>query len=200
MTESSPLLEDEDAGASTAASLPNALFRRLAWRVLPLLWCGYAMNIVDRVNLGYASLQMAPELHLSPQAYGYASGVFFLSYALMQVPTNHVISTSHQGLGATRMLSLSMILWGIASASTSLVRTERQLCALRFCLGLAESGYYPGVLVSRAATEHAPLRSRLAPARVSRPNPVSHARGLMLLLLRRRRRLRAVTVPIRSSS
>lgn len=139
--EHSPLLGEGGAAGSNGA-LPDGLFERVAWRIIPPLWIGYTLNIVDRVNLGYAQLQMSSDLHLSPKAFGYASGVFFLSYAVMQVPTNHLIPR----VGATRILALSMLLWGISASATSMVGDERQLLVLRFALGLAESGYYPGVL------------------------------------------------------
>ena len=70
-----------------AAVLPPHLFRRLCWRLIPILWVGYVLNIVDRVNLGYAQLQMKDDLHLAPRTFGLASGIFFIAYALMQVPT-----------------------------------------------------------------------------------------------------------------
>ena len=70
-----------------AAELSPHLFRRLCWRLIPILWVGYVLNIVDRVNLGYAQLQMKDDLHLAPRTFGLASGIFFIAYALMQLPT-----------------------------------------------------------------------------------------------------------------
>ena len=72
---------DEDASllGTDATSIPPRLFWRLVWRILPALWLGYVLNIVDRTNLGYATLQMADDLHLSSSAFGTASGIFFLS-------------------------------------------------------------------------------------------------------------------------
>ena len=70
-----------------AAELSPQLFRRLCWRLIPILWVGYVLNIVDRVNLGYAQLQMKDDLHLAPRTFGLASGIFFIAYALMQVPS-----------------------------------------------------------------------------------------------------------------
>ena len=70
------------------AELPPYLFRRLCWRLLPILWVGYVLNIVDRTNLGYAQLQMKDDLHLAPRTFGLASGIFFIAYALMQVLSN----------------------------------------------------------------------------------------------------------------
>lgn len=132
-----------DVATRSPGTLPPALFRKLCVRIIPLLWAGYLLNIVDRTNLGYAQLQMADDLHLSPRSFGFASGVFFLSYALVQLPSNHALLM----VGATRVLCASMVAWGLISTLTSFVRSEHALYALRFCLGLAESGYYPGCLL-----------------------------------------------------
>ena len=125
-----------------AATLPPHLFRRMCWRLVPVLWLGYVLNIVDRTNLGYAQLQMKDDLHLAPRTFGFASGIFFIAYALMQVPSNAAIPH----LGATRVLAWCMVMWGVMSASTSLVTNAGMLIALRFGLGLAESGYAPYML------------------------------------------------------
>ena len=135
---------DESNSLLTSDSvLSERLFRHVCWHVLPILWLGYALNIVDRTNLGYAQLQMSQDLGLSPREFGMASGLFFVSYAIMQVPFNHLIQRS----GATRVLAFSMVGWGCISAATSLVQGERALYLLRFALGIAESGYYPGTLL-----------------------------------------------------
>ena len=125
------------------AELPPYLFKRLCWRLIPILWIGYVLNILDRVNLGYAQLQMKDDLHLAPRTFGLASGIFFIAYALMQVPSNAAIPH----IGATRVLSSCMVLWGIISASTSLCTNATTLIVLRFGLGLAESGFFPGALL-----------------------------------------------------
>lgn len=136
--------ESEDgAELLTDRALPEPLFKTICWRVLPILWLGYVLNIVDRTNLGYAQLQMAHDLNLTPQAFGFASGLFFIAYALFQVPFNHLM----QRRGATRILSASMIAWGCISTATCAVTGERMLCVLRFALGIAESAYYPGTLL-----------------------------------------------------
>ena len=122
--------------------LPDGLFEKIAWHTIAPLWLGYVMNILDKVNLGYAQLQMSTDLHISPRAYGYASGIFFVGYAVMQVPANHLIPR----LGATRIIGVSLVLWGLLASSTSLVCNERQLIAQRFALGLAESSLYPAGL------------------------------------------------------
>ncbi|EOD26103.1 hypothetical protein EMIHUDRAFT_237125 [Emiliania huxleyi CCMP1516] len=120
----------------------DEIFRHLWWRVVPVLWLGYVLNIVDRTNLGFAALQMQQDLALTAQSFGVASGFFYLSYGLMQVPSNHLASR----IGPVRVLAVSTISWGAVSAATSLVGDAAALCALRFLLGLAESAFYPGCL------------------------------------------------------
>jgi len=129
--------------ANAKALCSEALFKRVCWHVLPILWLGYVVNIVDRTNLGYAQLQMSIDLSLSPKAFGTASGLFFVAYAITQVPCNHLMLH----IGSRRILACSMVAWGFISSATSLVPGERSLYMLRFALGIAESGYYPGTLL-----------------------------------------------------
>ena len=139
----SPLLEGSETAAPWLAALPEALFQKIAKRVIPVLWLAYILNIIDRTNLAYAQLQMSTDLSLSPRAFGLASGIFFIAYATMQVPANHCIPT----VGATRVLPSSMVLWGVSATATAFVTTQHQLLALRFILGLSESAFFPGVLL-----------------------------------------------------
>ena len=136
--DAAPLLDDEGA-------VPDALFWRVMWRVVPLPWLGYVLNIIDRTNLAYAQLQMKTDIGLSARDFGFASGVFFVAYAVMQVPTNHLIGDPR--IGAARVLSASMILWGVSATATAFVALPWHLYALRFCLGLSESAFFPGVLL-----------------------------------------------------
>ena len=110
---------------SSAPSLPRALFIRLCWRLLPILWLGYVLNIVDRTNLGYAALQMTDDLHLSQRAFGLASGIFL---RVRRAPDPKQPRAADRRADAT--LSACMIGWGACSA-TSLVGGEASLLALR---------------------------------------------------------------------
>ena len=83
--EDDTLLEVEPEAVPPREPLSPELVRKLMWRILPPVWLGYVMNIIDRQNLGYAQLQMAHDLHLSHSAFGLASGIFFAAYSLMQV-------------------------------------------------------------------------------------------------------------------
>mmetsp|Transcript_61148 Transcript_61148/g.138340 ORF Transcript_61148/g.138340 Transcript_61148/m.138340 type:complete len:568 (-) Transcript_61148:181-1884(-) len=136
------LLRDDDP-ALDDGEVSEELFLKLCWRILPLMWMGYVFNIVDRTNLGFAESQMRPDLGISPASFGLASGLFFLSYSMLQVPCNHLV----ERFGASRVLATSMVCWGTVSALTCLVENDVQLCMMRFLLGLAESGFFPGSLL-----------------------------------------------------
>ena len=115
--------------------LPPQLLTRLRWRVLPLLWLGYAICIIDRTNIAYAKLQMGADLHLSEQDFGFSAGIFFLSYALAQLPSNFVLAR----VGSAYVLAAILVVWGSVSAATGLVQGKLSLYLLRFLLGLSEA-------------------------------------------------------------
>ncbi|WP_085704633.1 MFS transporter [Pseudomonas sp. B8(2017)] len=130
------------ADARTPSS-PKALFRKITWRVMPLVFIAYVFAFLDRVNIGYAKLQMAPELGLSDSQYGLAAGIFFIGYALFEIPSNILLDK----VGARKTMTRIMILWGITSAMTMFVTTSQQLYVLRFFLGVFEAGFFPGVIL-----------------------------------------------------
>ena len=120
----------------------SPLYRKIAWRLVPFLVILYMVAFLDRVNISFAALTMNRDLGISASAYGFAAGVFFLSYCLFEVPANLVLAR----LGARRWLSILMVVWGIVSMGTAFVHTEAAYIAVRFLLGIAESGFYPGVI------------------------------------------------------
>ncbi|MEH6412503.1 MFS transporter [Pseudomonas sp. NPDC089395] len=130
------------ADACTLSS-QKALFRKITWRVMPLVFIAYVFAFLDRVNIGYAKLQMAPELGLSESQYGLAAGIFFIGYALFEIPSNILLDK----IGARRTMTRIMILWGVTSAMTMFVTTSQQLYILRFFLGVFEAGFFPGVIL-----------------------------------------------------
>ncbi|MFJ4156271.1 MFS transporter [Pseudomonas sp. NPDC089752] len=130
----------DDAQDSVAR---RALFARITWRVMPLVFIAYVFAFLDRVNIGYAKLQMVPELGLSESQYGLAAGVFFIGYALFEIPSNILLDK----IGARRTMTRIMLLWGIASAMTMFVTTAQQLYIIRFLLGVFEAGFFPGVIL-----------------------------------------------------
>ena len=117
--------------------------RRVTVRLLPFLMLCYFVSFVDRVNLGFAALQMVRDLHLSATVFGLGGGVFFLSYFLFEVPSNLVLAR----VGARLWIARIMISWGVLAMAMALVTGPRSLYAMRFLLGAAEAGFFPGVML-----------------------------------------------------
>ena len=117
------------------------VMRKIAWRMVPLLSVGYLINALDRFNISFAALTMNKALGLSATAYGLGAGAFFWSYVLFQVPANMVLMR----LGARRWIMMIMIVWGICSAGAALVTGAASFVIVRFLLGIAEAGFFPGV-------------------------------------------------------
>lgn len=120
----------------------SPLYRKIAWRLVPFLMLLYMVAFLDRVNISFAALTMNRDLGITESEYGFAAGVFFLSYCLFEVPANLVLAR----VGARRWLAILMVIWGIVSMSTAFVHTEMSYIGVRFLLGIAESGFYPGVI------------------------------------------------------
>lgn len=118
------------------------LFRKLAGRILPVLMLAYLAAYIDRINIGFAKLQMAQDLAFSDAVYGFGAGIFFLGYFLFEVPSNLIL---HR-VGARRWITRIMITWGLVSGLTMLVRTPGEFYVMRFLLGVAEAGFIPGVI------------------------------------------------------
>jgi ACS family tartrate transporter-like MFS transporter len=118
------------------------MYRRIAWRLVPFLVLLYTVAVLDRVNISFAALTMNRDLGISDRMYGFAAGVFFLSYCLFQVPANLALAR----LGARRWLAALMVAWGVVSMATAFVPNSTAYIALRAALGVAESGFYPGVI------------------------------------------------------
>jgi MFS transporter, ACS family, tartrate transporter len=115
---------------------------KAAVRLLPLLGIGYGLAFMDRINISFASLQMNRDLHFSASVYGFGAGLFFIGYALCEVPSNLLLLR----FGAKRWLARIMFTWGLLAAATMFVRTPLEFNVLRFLLGMAEAGFYPGVI------------------------------------------------------
>jgi len=137
------------SGAGSAVSNPsvedrdNGLYRRVAWRLVPFLMMCYIAAYLDRVNVGFAKLQMLDALQFSETMYGLGAGIFFIGYFIFEVPSNVLM---HR-IGARKTLARIMILWGIISAVMALTKTPAQFYILRFLLGAAEAGFYPGIIL-----------------------------------------------------
>src|SRR5437868_4869659 len=124
-------------------SADDRIFAKCAWRLLPLIIAAFIINFLDRTNVGFAALTMNRDLAFSPSVYGFGAGVFFLSYSLFQVPANLML---HR-FGARRWLCCILLLWGAAACATALTRGPASFYLLRFLLGMAEAGFFPGVIL-----------------------------------------------------
>jgi ACS family tartrate transporter-like MFS transporter len=111
-------------------------------RLLPFLFLLYVVSYLDRINVGFAALQMNAALHFSGVTYSLGAGVFFLSYTLLEVPSNLILAR----VGARLWIARIMVTWGIVSASMMFVRSPAAFYALRFLLGAAEAGFFPGII------------------------------------------------------
>ena len=120
----------------------RAAVRKASWRLLPLIGLGYCIAYIDRVNISFASLQMNQDLHFSATVYGLGGGLFFLSYALLEVPSNLLLVR----FGARRWIARIMFTWGLLAAGMMFVKTPMQFYVMRFLLGAAEAGFFPGVV------------------------------------------------------
>lgn len=121
----------------------KSAYRKIAFRLMPFLMLCYFCAYLDRVNVGFAKLQMMSDLQFSEAAYGLGAGIFFIGYFLCEVPSNIVL---HK-VGARRWIARIMITWGILSGCFAFVQTEWQFYTLRFLLGVAEAGLAPGLLL-----------------------------------------------------
>jgi ACS family tartrate transporter-like MFS transporter len=120
---------------------PRAI-RKAGLHLLPLLGVGYGIAYVDRLNVSFAALQMNRQLHFSASIYGLGAGLFFLGYAACEVPSNLLLLR----YGARRWLARILFTWGLLAAGMLLVKTPREFYLMRFLLGMAEAGFFPGVI------------------------------------------------------
>ncbi len=132
----------ESATDSAQLELRRATVRKVSWRLLPLLFALFIASFLDRTNLGVASLQMNRDLALSATAYAFGAGVFYFGYALFEVPSNLILAR----VGARVWIARIAITWGIAASAMIFVRGTTSFYALRFLLGLAEAGFFPGIV------------------------------------------------------
>ena len=121
----------------------DAISRKVTWRLLPFLMLCYVVAYLDRVNVGFARLQMLSDLGFSETVYGLGAGMFFIGYFTFEVPSNIIL---HR-IGARTWIARIMITWGIVSALFMFIRTPLSFYALRFVLGVAEAGFFPGIIL-----------------------------------------------------
>ena len=115
---------------------------KISWRLLPLLMVSYFIAYLDRVNLGFAGAAMSKDLGFTAAVFGSAAGIFFLAYFLFEVPSNMAL----ERFGARRWIARIMFSWGILSAAQAWVGGSSSFNIVRFLLGIAEAGFFPGVI------------------------------------------------------
>ncbi|MER5672799.1 MFS transporter [Pseudonocardia alni] len=132
-----------EAAAEPTPAHRSATVRKVMLRIMPLVLAGYIMAYVDRVNLGFAQLGMGPELGITAAAYGTAAAIFFIAYFIFEVPSNLLM----EKFGARVWLARIMLTWGVITVCTGFITSIPMLYLLRFLLGVAEAGFFPGVLL-----------------------------------------------------
>ncbi|MDH0301937.1 MULTISPECIES: MFS transporter [unclassified Pseudomonas] len=132
-----------DTSAATSTHASHATHARITWRLMPLLLVCYLFAHLDRINIGFAKMQMSADLGFSDTVYGLGAGLFFVAYALFGVPSNLAL----ERVGPRRWIAALMVVWGLLSTGMMWVQDAAGFYALRFLLGVAEAGFFPGILV-----------------------------------------------------
>ena len=134
-----------------------ATYNRVAWRLIPFLLVLYIISFLDRVNVGFAKLQMSADIGLSEAAFGLGAGIFFIGYAACEIPSNLLL----QRFGARFWIARILVVWGIISICFMFVTSPAQFLTLRFLLGIAEAGFYPGIVLYLSYWFPSKLRSQV---------------------------------------
>lgn len=135
---------DARAEAVTRAETDaRATYRKVAWRIMPLILLCYVANYIDRTNVGIAQIHLKTDLGFTEQNYGIGVGLFFVGFILFEIPSNILLDR----IGARRTLLRIMVTWGLVSTLTMFVRTPAEFYAARIALGAAEAGFFPGILL-----------------------------------------------------
>ena len=121
-------------------AVENAAFGKIAWRIVPLLTIAYIVNFIDRTNVAFAALTMNQDVGLTASQFGYGAGILFLGYCIFEVPSNVALYK----VGARFWLSRIMVTWGIISVAMIFTTGPKSFYLLRFLLGVAEAGFFPG--------------------------------------------------------
>ncbi|MBX9941816.1 MAG: MFS transporter [Candidatus Obscuribacterales bacterium] len=137
-----PEIERVEIAPATSKLLTQTL-RKVSLRLLPFLFLLYIVSYLDRINLSFAALKMNADLGFSDSEYGFGAGIFFLGYCLFGIPSNHII----EKFGPRRWIALIMVLWGFITVALCLVKDPFTFALVRFILGAAEAGFFPGMLL-----------------------------------------------------
>ena len=133
----------EPGGSSAAHQDDDALYRKVTLRIVPFLFLCYVISFLDRINIGFAQLQMKHDLGFSDAMYGLGAAVFYIGYVLCEVPSNMLLAR----FGARRTFTRIMLLWGAASVCMMFVSQASHFYLLRFMLGVFEAGFFPGIVL-----------------------------------------------------
>ena len=121
----------------------NAVYRKVLWRIMPFLMLCYIVAFIDRANIGFAKLHFVTDLGFNDAIYGIGAGIFYVGYILFEVPSNMVLHKN----GVRQTLLRIMVLWGVFSAGMAFMQTATHFYVMRFLLGAAEAGMFPGMLL-----------------------------------------------------
>ncbi|MDY7578846.1 MFS transporter [Herbaspirillum sp. RTI4] len=141
-----PLQPDLTAASGGNPALPSfeeATYTKITWRLMPILFLCYIASYLDRVNVGFAKLQMLNDLQFSEAVYGFGAGIFFIGYFIFEVPSNIIL---HR-VGARIWIARIMLTWGIISGAMIFVNSAPMFYFMRFLLGVAEAGFFPGIIL-----------------------------------------------------
>jgi MFS family permease len=141
----------------TKSRLEADTMRKVTWRIIPFLTVCYLLALIDRGNIGMAALQMNDDLGITKKVFGFAGSLFFIAYFLFEVPSNLAL----QKFGARKWIARIMITWGLVSSSMAFVQGQNSLFVMRFLLGAAEAGFFPGVVLYMTYWFPAAYRARM---------------------------------------
>jgi ACS family tartrate transporter-like MFS transporter len=140
-------------------TLERAVVAKVTRRLIPFMFVLYVVSYLDRINVGFAALQMNQELGFDSAVYGLGAGIFFIGYFLFEVPSNLIL----ERVGARFWIARIMITWGIIAAAMMWVTHPWTFYLLRFLLGVAEAGFFPGMILYLTYSLHSPFFSVVAP-------------------------------------
>jgi MFS transporter, ACS family, tartrate transporter len=150
-------MAEPDVDVAHSKALERAVIGKILWRLIPFLAILYVFCLLDRGNVSIASLTMLKDLKFSDTVYGLGAGIFFIGYFIFEVPSNLIM----EKVGARRWIARIMITWGLISAAMMFVKTPLSFYTMRFLLGLAEAGFFPGVLLYLTYWVPASLRAQV---------------------------------------
>lgn len=133
----------DDAKRRDFDAVEKGVYQKIARRLMPFLFLCYVVNFLDRVNIGFAQLQLRTDLGFSAEIYGLGAGLFYIGYVIFEVPSNMLL----EKIGARKTLLRIMALWGAISMGTAFVTSPTQFYIMRFLLGVAEAGFFPGIIL-----------------------------------------------------